>query len=49
MHTYSTLLHREPYFVLSGRTQMAATWGVLMDSCDGFGQDMDTHTDGDPL
>lgn len=49
MHTYSTLLHREPCCVLSGRTQMAATWGVLMGSCDGFGQDMDTHTDGDPL
>lgn len=49
MHTYNTLLHREPCCVLSGRTQMAATWCVLMGSCDGFGQDMDTHTDGDPL
>lgn len=49
MHTYNTLLHREPCCVLSGGTQMAATWCVLMGSCDGFGQDMDTHTDGDPL
>lgn len=48
MRTY-TLLHREPCCVLSGGTQMAATWCVLMGSCDGFGQDMDTHTDGDPL
>lgn len=48
IHT-NTLLHREPCCVLSGRTQMAATWCVLMGSCDGFGQDMDTHTDGDPL
>lgn len=48
VHT-NTLLHREPCCVLSGRTQMAATWCVLMGSCDGFGQDMDTHTDGDPL
>lgn len=49
MHTSNTLLHREPCCVLSGGTQMAATWCVLMGSCDGFGQDMDTHTDGDPL
>lgn len=49
MHTCNTLLHREPCCVLSGGTQMAATWCVLMGSCDGFGQDMDTHTDGDPL
>lgn len=44
MHTCNTLLHREPCCVLSGGTQMAATWCVLMGSCDGFGQDMDTHT-----
>lgn len=44
MHTYSTLLHTEPCCVLSGRTQMVATWCVLMGSCDGFGQDMHTHT-----
>lgn len=43
MHTYNTLLHREPCCVLSGGTQMAATWCVLMGSCDGSGQDMDTH------
>lgn len=49
MHTYNTLLHREPCCVLSDGTQMAATWCVLMGSCNGFGQDMDTHTDGDPL
>lgn len=51
MHTYSTLLHTEPCCVLSGRTQMVATWCVLMGSCDGFGQDMHTHThtDGNPL
>lgn len=28
---------------------MAATWCVLMGSCNDFGQDMDTHTDGNPL
>lgn len=53
MRTYNTLLHREACCVLSGGTQMAATWCVLMGSCDGFGQDMlshtHTHTDGDPL
>lgn len=43
-HSYNTLLHREPCCVLSGGTQMAATWCVLMGSCNGFGQDMDTHT-----
>ena len=43
MHTYNTLLHREPCWVLSGRTQMAATWCVLMGSCNGIGQDVDTH------
>lgn len=47
--TYNTLLHREPCCVLSGGTQMAATWCVLMGSCDGSEQDMDTYTDGDPL
>lgn len=41
---HTTLLHREPCCVLSGGTQMAATWCVLMGSCNGFGQDMDTHT-----
>lgn len=49
MHTYNTLPHREPCCVLSGRTQMAATWCVLMGSFDGSGQDMHTHTDGDTL
>lgn len=49
MHTYNTLPHREPCCVLSGRTQMAATWCVLMGSFDGSGQDMHTHTDGNTL
>lgn len=49
MHTNNALPHREPCCVLSGRTQMAATWCVLMGSFDGSGQDMRTHTDGDTL
>lgn len=47
-NAFSTLLHREACCVLSGGTQMAATWSVLVGSCDSFGQDMNTHTDGDP-
>lgn len=47
-HTSNTLLLTEACCVLSGGTQMAATWSVLVGSCDSFGQDMNTHTDGDP-
>lgn len=48
---HTTLLHRESFCVLSSTTQMVATWCELMGSCDGFEQDMytHTHTDGDPL
>lgn len=49
MHACNTFLHRETCCVLSGAAQMAATWSVLVGACEGCGQDMVTHTDGDPL
>lgn len=48
-HAYIHSPTQRPCCVLSDRTQMAATWCVLMGSCNDSGQDMDTHTDGNPL
>lgn len=43
-HAFSTLPTQDPCCVLSGRTQMAATWCALMGSRDDFGQDMHRQT-----